>query len=385
MLNNTFKTPAMAKPVSLEKANPINTPNSVSVSIVQEQDGWQSLDDEQPITNVNGNANNVSGNLSLPSIGGESYSDEITDAKNKTSSATINFSPEEYLRIISELNQNAENKHYVLFFGQPGAGKTWIIASILYYMKLYADGNAYLDSSKSSTHDLKMFYELQDYFAGSATAKEIARTSDQQYSQFSMSFTPKNSNKPPVEIVFIDASGEHSDLIIRDEHNSDSGKLPDYLNVILESKVNTKIAFVYDSFIQDQIGEPLQLNVLNEVFTQIQLIQRRENKVFPKCLMLSKADRIENEEAQTLKQAGGDATTFAKLKIPQFSNGFFNESEKNACILYKIGQITDGNLEQFDKDCPERFFNWLYKQSTGQEVIKKVSTLTKIKNWFIGA
>lgn len=32
----------------------------------------------------------------------------------------------------------------------------------------------------------------------------------------------------------------------------ESGKLPNYLTVILESKVNTKIAFVYDQSLADQ-------------------------------------------------------------------------------------------------------------------------------------
>lgn len=64
---------------------------------------------------------------------------------------------------------------------------------------------------------------------------------------------------------------------MRSDDNQHSGKLPDYLNVHC-TNVNTKLAFVYDSF-EDQIGEPLQLNVPHEVFTQIQIIQRRENKI----------------------------------------------------------------------------------------------------------
>lgn len=86
------------------------------------------------------------------------------------------MNPQEYQRTINELNDNAENKHYVLFFGQPGSGKTWIIASMLFYMQQYASGTAYLDSSKSSSNDLNLFHELQNYFSGAATAKEISRT-----------------------------------------------------------------------------------------------------------------------------------------------------------------------------------------------------------------
>lgn len=359
------------KPISLPKKDSFD-------DVDKEQDGWDMFDDSAEDDSTIHQA------LSLPSIE-DSYSQVIDNVKFEDRKAVLKMNPQEYQRTINELNDNAENKHYVLFFGQPGSGKTWIIASMLFYMQQYASGTAYLDSSKSSSNDLNLFHELQNYFSGAATAKEISRTSDQQYSQFSMSFTPKNSKKPPIEIVFIDSSGEHSDLIMRSDDNQHSGKLPDYLNVILESNVNTKLAFVYDSFIEDQIGEPLQLNVLNEVFTQIQIIQRRENKIFPKILMLSKADRIELEKADLLAKSGWDATTYAKQNLPLFSNKFFNESNENMCILYKIGTISEGKLEQFDKNCPERFFNWLYKQSTGKEVIASDSLFTKFKNWFVGA
>lgn len=105
-------------------------------------------------------------------------------------------------------------------------------------MQQYASGTAYLDSSKSSSNDLNLFHELQNYFSGAATAKEISRTSDQQYSQFSRHLRLKIA-KAADRNRFIDSSGEHSDLIMRSDDNQHSGKLPDYLNVILESNVNT--------------------------------------------------------------------------------------------------------------------------------------------------
>ncbi|MFD0966748.1 ribonucleoside-triphosphate reductase [Seminibacterium arietis] len=371
MLNNPLQKPNIVKPISLPKEDSFD-------GVDKKQDGWDMFDDSAEDDSTSHQP------LPLPSIE-DSYSQVIDNVKFEDRKAVLKMDPREYQRIINELNDNAENKHYVLFFGQPGSGKTWIIASMLFYMKQYASGSAYLDSSKSSSHDLNLFYELQNYFSGAVTAKEISRTSDQQYSQFSMSFKPKNSKKPPIEIVFIDFSGEHSDLVMRSNDNQHSGKLPDYLNVILESKVNTKLAFVYDSSIEDQVGEPLQLNVLDEVFTQIRIIQRRENKIFPKALILSKADLIEQEEATLLAKSGWDATAYAKLKFPQFSNGFFNESDENVCILYKIGTISEGKLEQFDKNCPERFFNWLYKRSTGKEIIASNSLFKKFKDWFMGA
>lgn len=401
MLSNPFHKPKRAKLIHFQdqdvndiqdekdKLDSFDSGNNQNIdnfntyslpSIEGNQDGWN-------LFNTNNNQNDNNSEQHLPPIN-DYYGETISNAKKLERTATLTIDRTEYQRLLDELNDNAENKHYVLFFGQPGSGKTWIIASILFYLKQYAEGTAYLDSSKSSSNDLDLYYKLQDYFAGVKTAKDIARTSDKEYSQFSMSFTPKNSHKPPIEIVFVDASGEHFDLIMRNKNEEHSGKLPDYLNVILESNVNTKIALVYDNSIEDKDGSPLQLNVLNEIFTQIQLIQRKEHKFFPKVLILSKADRIENEDSEFLAQSGWDATTYAKQKISQFSNGFFNESDQNVCILYKMGVISDGSsakLAQFDKQCPERFFNWLYKNSTGDDVINKDSLLKRFKKWFVGA
>lgn len=52
----------------------------------------------------------------------------------------LELNDEEYHQRLLELNTDAENKHYVLFFGQPASGKIWIIGSLLHYMKNYLGG-----------------------------------------------------------------------------------------------------------------------------------------------------------------------------------------------------------------------------------------------------
>ncbi|MBO5490484.1 MAG: hypothetical protein J5960_03535, partial [Desulfovibrio sp.] len=58
------------------------------------------------------------------------------------------------------LNNNAEKKHYVLFFGQPASGKTWIIGSLLHYMKNYLGGAVMQDVAKSSLYEESKYNQM---------------------------------------------------------------------------------------------------------------------------------------------------------------------------------------------------------------------------------
>ncbi|OBX10972.1 ribonucleoside-triphosphate reductase [Gallibacterium salpingitidis] len=294
---------------------------------------------------------------------------------------------EEYHQRLIELNTDSENKHYVLFFGQPASGKTWIIGSILHYMKNYLDGLVYLDTNKSTENEEELFYILQDRFNGVIHAEKITSTDTKQYFEFHIAFTPKDSNKPPINIVFIDASGEHSEQGFMIKENHKSGKLPNYLMAILESNVKTKLIFVYDQSLVDQKGSIPQMNVLNAVFTHIQNIQNVHKKFFPKALLLSKADRIYSADLSSVEKCGFDPMIYAIEKIPSFANSFFNESPENKTIFYRMGDFSLNSdlLTKFDKECPEKLFRWLYMTSTnGVSPIKEQSCWDKFLQWFKG-
>lgn len=296
------------------------------------------------------------------------------------------MTPEQYHERLLELNTNAENKHYVLFFGKPASGKTFIIGSILYYMKNVLGGTVYLDDERSTDSERELFIQLQNRFAGERFSKRIGRTSTDEYYEFHIHFTPKDSTKLPLDIVFVDASGEHSDRVALDRENIDTGDLPDYLRVILESDVNTKLAFVYDKFLQAQQNKSSQVSMLDQIFTKIQLLQRRQQKYYPKILLLAKSDKIEAEDGATVEKYAYSATQYAQGVIPNFANGFFNESAENRAIFYKMGIFSsnDDLLLKFDDTCPAKLFAWLYKQSNLGDLENPPTCWEKFIRWFKG-
>lgn len=300
--------------------------------------------------------------------------------------STKKMSTDEYHQRLLDLNINSENKHYVLFFGKPASGKTFIIGSLLHYMKNSLGGTVYLDDEKTTKGERKLFSQLQDRFSGERFSKKIGRTSSDEYYEFHIHFTPKNSDKPPLDIVFVDASGEHSERVALDLDNVDTGELPDYLRVILESDVNTKLAFVYDKFLPAQENKATQVNMLDQIFTKVQLLQRRQQKYYPKILLLAKSDKIEAEDNATVRKYEYSATKYAQNMIPNFANSFFNENSENKAIFYKMGifSVTDDILLKFEEDCPAKLFKWLYKESIGTNIDKQPTCWDKFTQWFKG-
>lgn len=310
---------------------------------------------------------------------------ESTTVETKLKFRPSTIDNEEYRKRLNELNNNADNKHYVLFFGKPACGKTFIIGSLLHYMKNELGGTVYLDQDKSISSEKKLFNLLQNHFNHTHNSKDIPRTTKGEYFEFNIRFTPNDSSKPPIDIVFVDASGEDSEIAIENEHNPHSGKLPRYVTVILESDVKTKLAFVYDKYLQEEANKEAQTQVLDDIFTKVQLLQRRHNKFYPKILLLAKSDLIELNDYATVQKYNYSATKYAKGIIPSFANSFFNESNQNKSIFYKMGTFdTTGNLLKFDPVSPAKFFAWLYQESTKTTIDNPPSCWERFIKWFKG-
>ncbi len=364
---------------------PLNLKNSVDQDRFEFFDDISlNLDSSSENTTLGSGTNNEPKFTETPAPVLDKYQSRMPIQKELT--RTLDLDIEQYCQRLFELNED-QDKHYVLFFGQPASGKTWIIGSLLHYMKNHLGGTVYLDTDNSTEREEELFYQLQDNFNGVAFAERITSTDTKQYFEFHVSFTPKDSNKPPINFVFIDGSGEHSEQAFRKKGQKESGKLPNYLAAILESDVKATLFFVYDQSLKDVEGATPQVNILDAVFTHIQQIQNRYDKFFSKALLLSKGDRIELMDYETVERNGYDPMLYAMEKIPTFANSFFNESEQNKTIFYKMGQFSDNSdrLLEFDKECPEKIFKWLYMSGTGGvSPVKELSLWQRFLNWFKG-
>ncbi|OOR96838.1 ribonucleoside-triphosphate reductase [Canicola haemoglobinophilus] len=378
MLDNPFEKKTKSEPLSLQKNEQIESLDQIEYAV----ENTEIPKAESPASTFD--------DLDFKPFVDKKYEYTPSSKQSKLDKRDVSepLSDEKYQARLDELNNNAENKHYVLFFGSPASGKTWIVGSILHYMKSYIDGTVHLDTSKTTESEDELFYLLQDRFNRVTGAQKITSTDTTQYFELHISFKPRDTSKPKMEIVFIDASGEHSQQSFRTRDNTESGKLPNYLTAILESRVNTKIAFVYDQSLADQHGVAAQINVLNSVFTQVELIQQSQKKHFPKALLLSKADLIFARDMAAVERNGYDPMLYAIDKIPSFANGFFNESPDNKTIFYKMGtfSVNSDLILEFDKECPEKFFRWLYMQGTGGvSPIKEATCWDKFKRWLSGS
>ena len=55
-------------------------------------------------------------------------------------------------------------------------------------------------------------------------------------------------------------------------------------------------------------------------------------------------------------------------------------------FFYRMGKFSVNSdlLTEFDKECPEKFFNWLYKEGMGVSAVKELNCWDKFKRWFSG-
>lgn len=302
--------------------------------------------------------------------------------------AKIKMTREEYQQRLEELNENAENKHYILFFGTPNSGKSYIIASLIHYMNQCLSGTVRLNPERTTTKDELLFNQMLEMFRDHQ--KRLSRTATLDFYELNVIFEPKDLNLPMVEMSFIDASGENFNRALVGEREGQVGELPDSIDVILDSNVNCKFAFVYDQSQRKQDRDAdrasPQVSVLRSLYDHVLELQSQKRKRFPKILLLSKADKISDE---TRKKYNDSAQAYAlaeENELRGFANGFFNEANtNNRIIFYRMGRFTKhDDITDFDEECPSRLFDWLYSSITGKLTRPQLSWWQRFVNWLLG-
>lgn len=271
---------------------------------------------------------------------------------------------DEYFDLLSELNEDAEDKNYVFVFGIPGSGKSFIIASLLKYMEQCDLGQSRLDVDQSTETEKRLYNRMIMSFSNPKDYR-IESNATLDFNRFNIIFTPKG-NKPEKTITFLDVSGEACQAIYQGDSSKYTGELPDFLRVVLESDINSTFLLVGELEDEDKKGnQPPQDRILKAFYDKILDIQDKEGKQYHKILLISKWDNIAKNRRDEVS-----VVDYAKKHLPVTMNNFLAENHKgkvvNAITHYSVGEFKGDRLIKFNEERPEVLFNSLYECFTGQ-------------------
>jgi len=271
---------------------------------------------------------------------------------------------DEYFDLLSELNEDAEDKNYVFVFGIPGSGKSFIIASLLKYMEQCDLGQSRLDVDQSTETEKKLYNRMIMSFSNPKDYR-IESNATLDFNRFNIIFTPKG-NKPEKTITFLDVSGEACQAIYQGDSSKYTGELPDFLRVVLESDINSTFLLVGELEDEDKKGnQPPQDRILKAFYDKILDIQDKEGKQYHKILLISKWDNIAKNRRDEVS-----VVDYAKKHLPVTMNNFLAENHKgkvvNAITHYSVGEFKGDRLIKFNEERPAVLFNSLYECFTGQ-------------------
>lgn len=271
---------------------------------------------------------------------------------------------DEYFDLLSELNEDAEDKNYVFVFGIPGSGKSFIIASLLKYMEQCDLGQSRLDVDQSTETEKRLYNRMIMSFSNPKDYR-IESNATLDFNRFNIIFTPKG-NKPEKTITFLDVSGEACQAIYQGDSSKYTGELPDFLRVVLESDINSTFLLVGELEDEDKKGnQPPQDRILKAFYDKILDIQDKEGKQYHKILLISKWDNIAKNRRDEVS-----VVDYAKKHLPVTMNNFLAENHKgkvvNAITHYSVGEFKGDRLIKFNEERPAVLFNSLYECFTGQ-------------------
>ncbi|RIY31744.1 hypothetical protein CJP74_06415 [Psittacicella melopsittaci] len=308
--------------------------------------------------------------------------------------AKMTLTRSEYLKRLSELNKDADHKHFVILFGAPDTGKTFLIANLIKYMMSQLPATVRLSTTSSIEAQKQFNLFLESSYNPYNERNTIARTATSELYELPIEIEPQDRKKPSVEVTFIDASGENFALAYKsiDDKYADKyrGEIPDSIRVILDSYVNKYFLFLWDHT-KDTGGNTSakapQVGILQAFFDQICTQQNATGQTYHKLLVITKSDLIPDK---IKSEYGYDSRLFAedpvieRRAIATFTKNFFAESEQtNACIFYSAGK-QNGDFFDEDYESAQKVFNWIYSCATGTDLRPTVSIWKKFGGWLSG-
>lgn len=268
-----------------------------------------------------------------------------------------------------------KDTNYIFLFGKGGTGKSYITASLIYYLKTSGLGDLLV---KDTTSDIAKLLE-QDLYNEFFTGKIINRTNrlEPPY-EIDLVFTPKDRKLPKMNITFLEISGENLSKVKIAKNDPHSGKLPDNIDIFFMCK-NIKLIF----FLVADHATALEDSLLIDRFLNVVLNKNENFDNANYLLAITKWDTYNGKHKKNVED-------FTKEFMPNIHNRFINHTEGKAITHYSIGKIlrsVDKGVvtEQIQEKNPKRaeeVANWLYRTITKRSLIPEPTAWEKLKNLF---
>jgi hypothetical protein len=269
--------------------------------------------------------------------------------------------------------QDKKDTNFVFLFGRVGAGKTALVASLIYFLRTYDNyGNLYFDGNdrgKNLANNIK-----RDIKSGEFPNRTTAGT----VTELECIFKP-DSDKPhlkPFKFCFLEMSGEDlvtvslnvDDLKEVTHNNYQMGRLPDNINVYFKAGVSMTFILIAEKNATKDDDE-----LISSFFDYIHTNHPtfNDSKII---LVISKWDS--NPSWQ-------EVSHFLETKMQET----FKFIKGNAATAFSVGtvlKLENGRLiiKEYNPKPADRIFQKLYGIITGEELqVKKPRALDKIAHW----
>lgn len=276
-----------------------------------------------------------------------------------------------------ELIKNLKKKdtNFVFLFGRVGAGKTALVASLIYFLRTYDNyGNLYFDGNESGN---KLANRIKRIFKD---GKFPGRTTAGAVTELECAFRPDDdkSHLKAFKFCFLEMSGEdlvtvslnEDDLQEVKNSNYQMGKLPNNIDVYFKAGVSmTFIIIAEKNSVKDDDG------LISSFFDYIESNHSTYNKSRI-ILVISKWDSNPKPE---------EISRFLQEKMQETFK--FIKGRNNAVTAFSVGkilQLEDGTpfIKEYNEEPADRIFRKLYSIINGEEIsLKKQRTLDKFAEW----
>lgn len=264
-----------------------------------------------------------------------------------------------------------KNSNFIFFFGAGESGKSVILASMLYIMRKKLG----VISPKIGTPNSKEArILLESFFEDIAAGKIPERTDRDKVTRMDLVFNPNNKSQkvPPIDLTFLEASGENWNEIRR------GGTLHKSLDTYLSSDI--PLTFIITTGYNKAHTEDSFISQFLYMLEEKRYNLKRKTNVI---MVVSKWDQSGSERISSTEELDN----FMKERLPMTNNFLetYNLDKTYSTIgeLYKEEGADAERIRYLNLSSAERLSKWLYKSIAGKS-LDYPGTMWEQLKWSIG-